>query len=66
MSAPPIPDNPNTGLGVDGVGRGYFSRTIPFSKGGGVPTPPAGFALLKGADGLYLLGADGAYLYGAA
>jgi hypothetical protein len=36
MSAPPIPDNVVSGLGVRGAGRGYFSRSIPFSKGGGV------------------------------
>lgn len=35
MSAPPIPDNVVSGLGVRGAGRGYFSRSIPFSKGGG-------------------------------
>jgi hypothetical protein len=27
------------------------------------PTPPSGFALLVGADGLYLRGADGAFLF---
>lgn len=32
----------------------------------GVPIPPPGFQLLKGADGAYLKGADGAYLYGRA
>ena len=41
MGAPPIPDNINTGQGVDGFGIGYFSRHIPLSKGGGVrPTGP--------------------------
>jgi hypothetical protein len=32
----------------------------------GLPTPPAGFVYLLGADGAYLKGADGAYLLGAA
>lgn len=48
MSAPPIPDNINTGQGVDGFGIGYFSRHIPLSKGGGAsayaPYPaPSGY-----------------------
>jgi hypothetical protein len=48
-------------LGSMGRGMGHLG-----SLGPALPSPPAGFVYLTGADGAYLLGADGAYLLGVA
>lgn len=51
-------------MGNSSPGGGIYA--LDPDTGGGVPIPPFGFALLRGADGKYLTGTDGKYLYGRA